>query len=147
MNNEVYDIGQKLYTVDHGRLDVPAELVEHLAVGEDDIVLYGPVIEEQEVKSVTVKVNQTTAHDGSMTRKEERWHRLSSGSMVGPANLVKRSFLTLEEATAKAHECYLEELEDAKKDLRIANAKIAFYVAKLDASLDTVRYDEPEDNT
>lgn len=142
MNNEVYEIGQKLYTVAPSRrLDVPAEIAEHLGTGEDGVALYGPVIEEQEVKSVTIKVSQTTAHDGSTTRKEERWHRLSSGSLIGPGNLIKRSFLTLEEATAKARDCYLEELEDAKKELSITQARIAFYEQKLNDEPDVYRED------
>jgi hypothetical protein len=145
MNNEVYEIGQKLYTVDHGRLDIPTDLVESLGIEEGDLDLYGPVIEEQEVRSVTIKVSQTTAHDGSMTRREERWHRLSSGSLIGPGNLIKMSFLTLEEATAKAQECYLEELEDAKKELSISQARIAFYEQRLNEGPNMVRHDEPED--
>jgi hypothetical protein len=77
-----------------------------------------------------------------MTRKEERWHRLSSGSMVGPGNLVKRSFLTLEEATERAAESYREELADAKKELKVAQAKIDFYEAKLNTPMSEQVYRE-----
>ena len=128
MNHEVYDIGQKLYTVANRRQTISTDLRE--SIGEDANI-YGPVIEEEEVRSITVKVSQTVAHDGSMTRKEERWHRLSSGSMVGPANLIKRSFLTLEEAQAKATTEYEDELASARAELVIAQAKISFYEEKL----------------
>lgn len=128
MNNEAYDIGQKLYVVGHRRLELSEDL--QAALGEDE-TLYGPVLEEEEVRSVTVRVSQTTAHDGSISMKEERWHRLSSGALVGPSNLIKRDFLTLQEAADRMRTEFQEELADAERYKAISEAKIAFYTAQL----------------
>lgn len=127
MTTNAWDIGQKLYTVTRsGYIEVDEEMRERVGI---DTVLYGPVVKEDEVRSVTLKNSETHAHDGTVTRKEERWHRLLSGQQIGPTTSLV--FITLQEAVDRAIICLEEEIEFARNELVHAQAKLVLYETML----------------